>query len=316
MADDDPVVVGANRYRFSPGEHIVNPHVMSVSFIWVLSGGGEIVAGGKRFRVDSQRVVRLPWHHAVEYRADQRGPFHVGTLHVVPRHARVAQVIPRVAHLRGDPLLLDPARSGDASAFLPGISSTRNSAARRIVEFGTIAIERLGEDAFDEEYFRALGRLVLIENASWAAGHAHQSTLPGSLELMTTHRCPRRRVRALQRDDRAAAVRAARRRVDAVVDPADAAARGRRPAAHDRPAGERGRAAGRLLGPALLLARVPTRVRGGAQPLRADRAAALTPSRLPARARPVHVFRRSAPARQGPASVPSTTRGRGRSARA
>ncbi len=186
MADDDPVVVGANRYRFSPGEHIVNPHVMSVSFIWVLSGGGEIVAGGKRFRVDSQRVVRLPWHHAVEYRADQRGPFHVGTLHVVPRHARVAQVIPRVAHLRGDPLLLDPARSGDASAFLPGISSTRNSAARRIVEFGTIAIERLGEDAFDEEYFRALGRLVLIENASWAAGHAHQSTLPGSLELMTT----------------------------------------------------------------------------------------------------------------------------------
>lgn len=186
MADDDPVVVGANRYRFSPGEHIVNPHVMSVSFIWVLSGGGEIVAGGKRFRVDSQRVVRLPWHHAVEYRADQRGPFHVGTLHVVPRHARVAQVIPRVAHLRGDPLLLDPARSGDASAFLPGISSTRNSAARRIVEFGTIAIERLGEDAFDEEYFRALGRLVLIENASWAAGHAHQSTLPGSLELMMT----------------------------------------------------------------------------------------------------------------------------------
>jgi len=186
MADDDPVVVGANRYRFSPGEHIVNPHVMSVSFIWVLSGGGEIVAGGKRFRVDSQRVVRLPWHHAVEYRADQRGPFHVGTLHVVPRHARVAQVIPGVAHLRGDPLLLDPARSGDASAFLPGISSTRNSAARRIVEFGTIAIERLGEDAFDEEYFRALGRLVLIENASWAAGHAHQSTLPGSLELMMT----------------------------------------------------------------------------------------------------------------------------------
>lgn len=186
MADDDPVVVGANRYRFSLGEHIVNPHVMSVSFIWVLSGGGEIVAGGKRFRVDSQHVVRLPWHHAVEYRADQRAPFHVGTLHVVPRHARVAQVVPRVAHLRGDPLLLDPARSGDAAAFLPGISSTRNSAARRIVEFGTIAIERLGEDAFDEEYFRALGRLVLIENASWAAGHAHQSTLPGSLELMMT----------------------------------------------------------------------------------------------------------------------------------
>lgn len=185
MADDDPVVVGANRYRFSPGERIVNPHVMSVSFIWILSGGGEIVAGSRRIPVEAQHVVRLPWHHLVEYRADQRGPFHVGTLHVVPRYTRDAPVVPRVAHLPGDPLLGDPARSGDPSAFLPGISSTRNSAARRIVEFGTIAIERLGEGSFDEEYFRALGRLILIENASWADSQ-HQSTLPGTLELMMT----------------------------------------------------------------------------------------------------------------------------------
>ena len=186
MVDDDPVVVGANRYRFSPGERIFNPHVMSVSFIWVLSGSGEIIAAGRRFPVDSQHVVRLPWHHLVEYRASERGPFHVGTLHVVPRHARDNPIVPRVAHLRGDPLLQDPARSGDPGEFLPGISSTRDSAARRIVEFGTIAIERLSEGAFDEEYFRALGRLVLIENASWADGSAHQSTQPGALDLMMT----------------------------------------------------------------------------------------------------------------------------------
>ena len=186
MLDDDPVVVGANRYRFSSGERIVNPHVMSVSFIWVLSGAGEIVAGGRQFAVDNQHVVRLPWRHAVEYRASGRGPFHVGTLHVVPRHSRDAPVVPRVAHLPGDPLLNDSARGGDPSAFPPGISSTRNSAARRIVEFGTIAIERLGEGGFDEEYFRALGRLVLSENESWADGHAQQSTLPGALEMMMT----------------------------------------------------------------------------------------------------------------------------------
>lgn len=187
MLDDDPVVVGANRYRFSSGERIVNPHVMSVSFIWVLSGSGEIVAGGRRFAVDSQHVVRLPWHHAVEYRASAKGPFHVGTLHVVPRHSRDEPVLPRVAHLPGDPLLNDRARTGDTAAFRPGISSTRNSAARRIVEFGTIAIDRLGEGGFDEEYFRALGRLILIENAAWADGHAQESTLPGTLEMMMTY---------------------------------------------------------------------------------------------------------------------------------
>ena len=187
MLDDDPVVVGANRYRFSSGERIVNPHVMSVSFIWVLSGGGEILAGGRRFDVDGQHVVRLPWHHAVEYRASVRGPFHIGTLHVVPRHSHNATVIPRVAHLPGDPYLDDPARSGDASAFAPSVTSTRNSAARRIVEFGTIAIERLGEGGFEEDYFRALGRLVLSENRAWSDSHAHQSPVPGTLDLMMTY---------------------------------------------------------------------------------------------------------------------------------
>lgn len=186
MLDDDPVVVAANWYRFSSGEHIVNPHVMSVSFIWVLSGEGEVVAGRRRFAVDNQHVLRLPWHHEVEYRASGRGPFHVGTLHVIPRHSRDVPVVPRVAHLPGDPLLNDVSRSGDPSAFHAGISSTRNSAARRIVEFGTIAIERLGEGAFDEEYFRALGRLVLSENDSWADTHAQQSALPGALEMMMT----------------------------------------------------------------------------------------------------------------------------------
>ena len=187
MLDDDPVVVGANRYRFSSGERIVNPHVMSVSFIWVLSGGGVIVAGGRRFAIDSQHIIRLPWHHAVEYSANVRGPFHVGTLHVVPRHSRDSRVVARVAHLPGDPLLLDPARGGDPSAFLPGMASTGNSAARRIVEFGTIAIERLAEDAFDETYFRALGRLVLSENDSWADSHAQHSTSPGALDMMMTY---------------------------------------------------------------------------------------------------------------------------------
>lgn len=184
---DDPVVVGANWYRFTPGEQIVNPHVMSVSFIWIVSGGGEIRTGGLAFEVDAQHVVRLPWHHHVEYRAHTRGPFHIGTLHVVPRHDRSEPVTPRVGFLPGDPLLESAARHGDEFAFRPGLSSMRNSAARRITEFGTIAIERLGERTFDEEYFRALGRLILRENDAWGDSHARETTLPGSVELMMTY---------------------------------------------------------------------------------------------------------------------------------
>lgn len=184
--DDDAVLVGANWYRFSSGERIVNPHVMSTSFIWIVSGGGEIRAGGQQFTVDAQHVLRLPWHHHVEYLANRRGPFHIGTIHVVPRHSRDTPVIPRVAHLPGDPLLDNPARSGNPAAFRPGATSMHNSAARRITEFGTMAIEKLSEGGFDESYFRYLGRLILMENSAWADTHAQQATLPGSLELMMT----------------------------------------------------------------------------------------------------------------------------------
>lgn len=183
---DDPVVVGANWYRFSSRERIVNPHVMSMSFIWVVAGGGDIRAGGQTFTVDGQHVLRLPWHHRVQYDAHQHGPFHIGTLHVVPRHDRSAPVVPGVAHLPGDPMLADPARSGDPSAFRPELTTMSNGSARRITEFATIAIERLGEGGFDEEYFRALGRLVMAENLTWSDAHARQAAVPGSLELMMT----------------------------------------------------------------------------------------------------------------------------------
>lgn len=181
-----PVVVGANWYRFASGERIVNPHVMSVSFVWIVSGGGEIKVGDQRFQVDAQHVLRLPWHHHVEYRAHRRGPFHIGTLHVVPQHSFAAAVVPRVAHLPGDPLLEDAARTGDPGAFRPGLSSIHTGAARRITEYGTLAIDSLGESAFDEDYFRALGRLVLLENAAWSRSAAESAALPGSLELMMT----------------------------------------------------------------------------------------------------------------------------------
>lgn len=184
--DGGPVVVAANWYRFGSGERIVNPHVMSVSFIWIVSGGGEIRAEDRVYRVEGGHVVRLPWRHRVEYRADTRGPFHIGTLHVVERHRAGVDIVPRVAHLPGDPLLDDPARSGDHDAFRAGIASLDDGPARRITEFGTLAIDRLGDGPFDEEYFRALGVLVLRENTTWSQATKTPASAPGSLELMMT----------------------------------------------------------------------------------------------------------------------------------
>jgi len=180
-----PVVVGANWYRFASGERIINPHVMSVSFVWIVSGSGEIRVNGHRFLVDTQNVLRLPWNHRVEYGASSRGPFHIGTLHVVPNHDRFSEVVPRVAFQPGDPLLHHESRRHDSVTFLPSLSSTVDPTARRITEFGKIAIERFGDSEFDEEYFRALGSLVMIENRVWTF-NLRRASLPGPLELMMT----------------------------------------------------------------------------------------------------------------------------------
>src|SRR3546814_18125375 len=95
---------------------------MSVSFVWVVSGGGEIHAGGRTFTVGAQHVLRLPWHHRVAYRANSRGPFHIGPLHVVQSPDRDVPTAPRVASLPGDVLLKDPFRRRYAAPIGPGRS--------------------------------------------------------------------------------------------------------------------------------------------------------------------------------------------------
>lgn len=181
-----PVVVGANWYRFRTGEQLMNPHVMSVSFIWIVRGGGVIRSGNKSFRVGPNQTVRLPWHHQVEYQADPQNPFRIGTLHIVPRHLESEPVIPRVAHLADDPLLHDASRSGDPNEFVPSVATFASGPARRIADLGRFAVERFTDAAFHEESSRALGRMVLAENAHWGTDRA-TTQIPVALESMMAY---------------------------------------------------------------------------------------------------------------------------------
>ena len=181
-----PAVVGANWYRFRPGQYLVNPHVMSVSFIWIVRGGGRIKSGDYSFQVKANHVVRLPWNHRVEYQADAQNPFHIGTLHIVPEHSREAPIVPRVAHQIGDPLLRDPRRSGDPKAFPPGTATFASGSARRIADLGRFAAERFTDSIFDETVSRSLGELIMAENALWGESR-DRAILPVALEVMMTH---------------------------------------------------------------------------------------------------------------------------------
>jgi len=181
-----PVVVGANWYRFRPGEYLLNPHVMSVSFIWIVRGGGVIRAGNKSFRVGPNQTVRLPWHHEVEYQADAQNPFRIGTLHIVPQHLEGVPVVPRVAHLADDPLLHDTSRTGDPKEFAPSMASFSSGPARRIADLGRFAVERFTDAPFNENSYRALAKAILAENSQWGEGQPNPA-LPVALEEMMAY---------------------------------------------------------------------------------------------------------------------------------
>lgn len=203
-----PVVVGANWYRFAPGEHIHHRHVASTSFIWAVKGSGRIRSGGSEFLMSRNALLRLPWRHEVEYTADQHSPFHVGTVHVVPWHDAAVPVAPRVAFLDDDPLLDVDYRRGLAkpeepespespespecpespeSAEEPVLRSNSSSAAN-VIALAAYCVERFLSGAFAESSFRALGTLLMEESASWtsvAPAASAAPTPPAILELMT-----------------------------------------------------------------------------------------------------------------------------------
>jgi AraC-like DNA-binding protein len=178
-----PVVIAANWYRFRSGERFRYAHVGSVSYIWVLHGSGTIVTGGREFAMPAQAVLVLPWMHDVDYRPDDRAPFQVGTIHLVPRHAAGVPVEPRVPFLDRDPLLASPHRFAGGPRT-PILSSRRSARGRRVVDLATYAVERF-DDGFDASVFGRLGDLILRETEGWSADAAPASAPPTVLGIMT-----------------------------------------------------------------------------------------------------------------------------------
>jgi AraC-like DNA-binding protein len=178
-APGGPVVVGANWYGFRPGEHIRHERVMSACVLWVQGGSGTVASGGVAHPLAQGSVLALPWGHDVEYRPDDRTPFRLGTVHVVPWHDAGVPVVPRVAHQPDDPLLDAPARRGGdptSALLLPGGSD----AARRTATLGAYVVERFAEGGYDERVFRALGVLLVAERASWSRSRV-DGVVPGSV---------------------------------------------------------------------------------------------------------------------------------------
>jgi AraC-like DNA-binding protein len=186
-ASGGPVLLGANWYRFRAAEHIHHDQVAGVSVVWVVQGGGVIASCGERFTLTTGSVLRLPWGHDVDYRADARTPFHVGTIHLAPWHDHAVPVVPGVAHVPGDPLFEATWRRGPGQRERPVLTSTRSASARHVVAIASYAVERFLAGRTDEATLRALGTLVMDESAAWARTEPADEGVPAVLHLMTEH---------------------------------------------------------------------------------------------------------------------------------
>jgi AraC-like DNA-binding protein len=182
-----PVLLGANWYRFRPAEHVHHDHVAGVSVVWVVQGGGVIASRGEHFTLTTGSVLRLPWRHDVDYRADARTPFHVGTIHLAPWHDLAVPVVPEVAHLPGDPLLGATWRRGPGRPERPVLTSTRSASARHAVAIASYAVERFLAGRTDEPSLRALGTLITSESEAWTRAEPADEGVPAVLHLMTEH---------------------------------------------------------------------------------------------------------------------------------
>lgn len=181
-----PVLVGANWYRFTASEHITHGEVESVSYIWPITGRGTIRSRGSEFSMDATVILRLPWRHDVDYRADEHDPFHVGTTHLVPAHSREAPVHARVAHVRNDPLLRTPTRRGDESEP-PSLLSRLSPQGRRLAELNTYAVERFSRSAFSAELLGAFGVLITESAAECLRYRPAPPVSSPVLEVMTSY---------------------------------------------------------------------------------------------------------------------------------
>lgn len=179
-----PAVVGANWYRFTPGERIHNRYVESLCFVWTRGGTGSISCDGETFEATAESVLRLPWGHDVDYRASESTPFYIGTVHVVPWYDAEAEFVARVGFREGDPLLGSPERTaGSAPASLTAIPAP-SPTGTRIIDLAEHAATRFLAERTGETALRALGELLLDESVLWDE-IASDRQLPVALTRMT-----------------------------------------------------------------------------------------------------------------------------------
>jgi len=177
---EDAFVALASYYQFSNGERIVQPCVCSRMLLWCKAGRGVARVNNVACAMAVHDFLVLPWGRSMVYQADEKEPFFVGGIHIVPFHDRNHKIGYGVAHREGDPYWRCSWRKDMAIPELAGIqrgSLAESTALRHLAEY---TVQRFHAGPKREWEFRVLAQLVLTA----LVDHFRQET-PASSALPT-----------------------------------------------------------------------------------------------------------------------------------
>jgi len=184
------IIAYANDYQFKPGERIRYPQVHSRMFLWNIRGRGSVSVNGRRHLPGPGEYLFTPWKHEIAYEADERDPFKIGAVHLIPCQKPGSRVEYRVSHHPGQ---RPQALAGRSDAAWPGIPALLHGRLdegplERLVSCIVAVFHRDFPGRHHEPTQRDLARLLVRE--LWQAarlGPVSEGALPRALRVIRLH---------------------------------------------------------------------------------------------------------------------------------
>lgn len=95
----DAIVLYANYAVFSPGQTITHQgKVQSRMLLWCKNGKGIVKVNGETFQFSTGCFLFIPWNHTIHYKAEEKTPFLLAGIHIVPELKKRGTVNYRIFH--------------------------------------------------------------------------------------------------------------------------------------------------------------------------------------------------------------------------
>ena len=164
------VILWANWFQFAPAERIVNPCVSSRMLLWCEEGKGRVRVNGVWHAMEADDFLFLPWKHAICYVADDRAPFRVAGIHVIPGHSPDRKLNFAVSHHPEDRWAGSKWRHDVTWPGLQGLVAGRARAFDPLRLLGAYIVGRFeAGNGLQEDPLRQLSQLLVAEIARTVA---------------------------------------------------------------------------------------------------------------------------------------------------